>query len=92
MSAPKDLVVEGREKIVRDKLVSFGKYKGQNKLFSDITSSDFEYCLELTKDFKNKISKKYFSRFIKIISDFKKVTNQPLQARASNPFKEKRHK
>jgi hypothetical protein len=53
MAEPKDLIVPGREKIVRDKLVTFGKYKDQNKLFSDITASDFDYCLEIVKDFKN---------------------------------------
>jgi len=50
---PKDLVVEGRPRIIKDKQITFGKYAGQNKFFSDIVASDFSYCLDLVKDFKN---------------------------------------
>ena len=50
---PKDLVVEGRPRIIKDKQIVFGKYAGQNKFFSDIVASDFSYCLDLVKDFKN---------------------------------------
>jgi hypothetical protein len=50
---PKDLVVEGRPRIIKDKPITFGKYADQNKLFSDIVESDFSYCLDLVKDFKN---------------------------------------
>jgi len=53
MAEPKDLVVEARPRVIKDKHISFGKYDGQNKLFSDVVASDFNYCLDLVKDFKN---------------------------------------
>ena len=49
----KDLVVEGRPRIIKDKQITFGKYIGQNRFFSNIVASDFNYCLDLVKDFKN---------------------------------------
>jgi hypothetical protein len=53
MAEPKDLVVESKPRVIKDKLITFGKYANQNKLFSDIVVSDFTYCLDLVKDFKN---------------------------------------
>ena len=50
---PKDLVVEGRPRVIKDKVITFGKYANQDKYFSDVVSSDFNYCLDLVKDFKN---------------------------------------
>ena len=53
MSDPKDLVVEGKPRVIKDKEILYGKYAGKQKRFSDVVESDFEYCLELVRDFKN---------------------------------------
>lgn len=50
---PKDIYIEGKPRIIKDKVVKFGQHKG--KLFSEVLANkaDFEYCLELSENMKN---------------------------------------
>ena len=51
MAQPKDIQIVPNPRIIKDKLVTFGKHKG--KLFSQVLQDDLEYCLQISDDCKN---------------------------------------
>ncbi len=53
MTEKKDIVIEPKERVLKDEIADCFKWRGHKKLFSELVSQDIKQCHELVDEWKN---------------------------------------